>query len=52
MSEKNHLTLSMNQIRKERDVLARVIQILKPYSQKKREAIIKSTMWLLSADDE
>ncbi len=33
MKEKHHLNLSMNQIRKERDVTAQIIRVLRPLTQ-------------------
>lgn len=48
--EKHHLNLSMYQIRRERDVLARIIRILRPLSQAKRRAVLGSVMLFQEAE--
>ncbi len=39
---RDHLTLSMYQIRKQRDVMAQIIRVLRPLSRAKRRAILGS----------
>ena len=50
MTEKNHLNLSMNQIRKERDTVAKMIRVLRPLASAKRVAILHCAEVLLTAN--
>ena len=39
---KHHLNMSMHQIRKERDVMARIIRVLRPLRQRHRIAVLRA----------
>ncbi len=39
---KHHLNMSMHQIRKERDVMAQIIRVLRPLPQRHRIAVLKA----------
>ena len=48
---KHHLNMSMHQIRKERDVMARIIRVLRPLTQQHRTAVLKAADALLEVDE-
>ncbi len=50
-SPKDHLNLSMYQIRKQRNAMAQIIRVLRPLSKPKRRAILGSVLLFQEAEN-